>query len=163
MPQTYRVKIVRGNDQFEAEGDRLFVLDMLNRFEGRAETSQHPAGPKAPRRGEAKRSLEKIVPGKPMALSEFIRQLGVRRHTDIVLGFGYYLEKHSELKEFTAADINNCYYEAKLESSNTSQMIAQNIKRGTMMSAKVGKGSKRKYTLTQSGEQKVESLLAKAE
>ncbi len=162
MPQTYRVKIVRGNDQFEAEGDKSFVLEMLSRFEGRTETTQTPAGTKAIQKGDAKRPLEKVPPGKPMALSEFIRQLGVKSHTDVVLGFGYYLEKNSGLKEFSAADINNCYYEAKLESSNTSQMIAQNIKRGTIMSAKGGEG-KRKYTLTQSGEHRVESLLVKAE
>jgi hypothetical protein len=30
----YRVRIVRGDRQFEAEGDKSFVLDLLRRFEG---------------------------------------------------------------------------------------------------------------------------------
>jgi predicted transcriptional regulator len=76
------------------------------------------------------------------------------------LAFGYYLENQSEAFEFTPADINNCYYEAKIESSNTSQMIIQNIRRGFMMlsKSKSDKGRKR-YTLTSSGEKYIETKL----
>jgi hypothetical protein len=88
---------------------------------------------------------------KALSVGEFIRQLGFKRHTDIVLAFGYYLEQRDS-GDFTPADINTCYYEAKMESSNTSQMIILNIRRGYMMEAKSSKGSGRKrYTLTQSG------------
>ncbi len=162
MPQiTYRVKIIRGTDEFEAEGDKSFVLAMLRRFQD--EVTDSSTGAKTLKKVEEKQPPVKKPSSKPVALGEFIRQLGVRRHTEIVLGFGYYLERLAGQKEFTAADINNCYYEAKLESSNTSQMIVQNIKRGTMMTAKGDKGGlKRKYTLTQSGERTIESLIAKA-
>ena len=83
-------------------------------------------------------------------MGEFIRQIGFRRHTDIVLAFGYYLEQQGA-KDFTPADVNNCYYEAKMENSNTSQMFILNIRRGYMMEAKGTKGGKRRYTLTASG------------
>ena len=34
MPETiYRIKIVKPDFEFEAEGDKTFVLEMLNRFE----------------------------------------------------------------------------------------------------------------------------------
>jgi hypothetical protein len=48
----YRIKIVREGMEFEAEGDRSFVLKMLDRFEeGKTETkiespSKSPKGPK---------------------------------------------------------------------------------------------------------------------
>jgi hypothetical protein len=96
--------------------------------------------------------------GKDVSPGEFIRQFGFKKHTDLVLAFGFYLEKHSGLACFSSADINNCYYEAKLESSNTSQMIIQNIKRGYLMQAKVkGEEAKRGkgqlFRLTNSGEE----------
>jgi hypothetical protein len=89
----------------------------------------------------------------------------LKKHTDISLAFGFYLEKHQGVSEFSPADINNCYYEAKLEPSNTSQMIIYNIKRGFLMAAKKAKDDKGKkgkgYTLTRSGEQFIESKLGR--
>jgi hypothetical protein len=100
---------------------------------------------------------------KRISLGEFVRQFQFKKHTDFVLAFGYYLEKHSGLSAFSAADINNCYYEAKMESSNTSQMIIQNIKRGFMMPAKgkgVEKGGRKLFTLTRSGEEHLQKASA---
>ena len=97
-----------------------------------------------------------------MSIREFIQQLELKRHTDITLAFGYYLERYAGASQFTPADINNCYYEAKMESSNTSQMIVQNIKRGYMMqSKKKGEKGKIHYTITSTGEKFVESKLPK--
>ena len=101
--------------------------------------------------------------GKKISVGEFIRQLGFKKHTDLVLAFGYYLEKNAGLQTFTPADINSCYYEAKMESSNTSQMIIQNIRRGLLMAAKKDKdqGKKGAYTLTHSGEEYIEGSAKK--
>jgi predicted transcriptional regulator len=80
----------------------------------------------------------------------------------MVLAFGYYIEKMSGLPSFTPADINACYYEAKLETSNTSQMIIQNIRNSRMMPAKKGTSKgKKAYTLTQTGEDFIEKKLNK--
>lgn len=149
----YKIKIVRGSDQFEAEGDRKFVLQMLERFESGGESVQStPQQKEKSQKIEQNKSLPPPAKGKSISVGEFIRQQGSKTHMDIVLAFGYYLETYAGLKEFSAADINNCYYEAKLETSNTSQMIVQNIRKGLMMAAK-GSGKKKKnFTLTQSGE-----------
>lgn len=161
--RTYRLKIVYEGREFEAEGDRAFVLEMLKRH-----------GPQAPAptgiiEGPGKKAHEKrasSVPrigGKSLSIREFIQQLELKKHTDISLAFGYYLEKHQGVAEFTPADINNCYYEAKLEASNTSQMIIQNIKRGYLMASKKrGEKGKNRYTLTSSGEKFVESKLPRS-
>lgn len=163
MPrQSYRVKLVRAGEEFEAEGDKAFVLAMLQRFHP-ALPGGKPLPPDSEAPSEKLRSrLEKPSAAKPVAVGEFIRQLAPKKHTDMVLAFGYYLEKQSGVRDFTAADINRCYYEAKLDPSNTSQMVAHNIKRGAMMEAKGAKGAGRKrYMLTQSGEDKVRALLSK--
>lgn len=99
---------------------------------------------------------------KGISVGEFIRRLGLKKHTDRVVAFGFYLEKYSGATEFSPADINRCYYDAKMETSNTSQMIIQNIKRGYVMLARSarskGKG-KKSYTLTNTGEQFIGALL----
>jgi hypothetical protein len=77
-----------------------------------------------------------LASSKAISIGEFIRNFGIKRHTDLVLAFGYYLEKHSGVSSFTAADIGRCYYDAKMDTSNVSQSIIQNIKRGFIMHAK---------------------------
>jgi hypothetical protein len=150
MPnKMYRIRIVRGDEQFEAEGDKNFVLQMLARFESStpsSSASSSGAMTPSPRRQRESRIADRervLSSAKVTSTGEFIRQFHFKKHTDFVLAFGYYLEKHSGLTEFSAADINNCYYEAKMESSNTSQMIIQDIKRGYMMEAK-GRGCRSK-------------------
>lgn len=157
MPASYRVRIVRGDFQFEAEGDKAFVLDMLKRFDPAGTTvpavAKPPSGRSTAPKGKA--------PSKGLSPSEFIRQLRLKKHSDIVLAFGYYLETELDKKEFTPADINNLYYEAKMENSNTSQACINNTRRGFMMEARGNKkGGRKKYTITKSGEDFVEKKLS---
>lgn len=158
---TYRVKVVRGDLNFEAEGDKKFVLEMLARFD--KPTAQPPASVEVTRAAKGRPAASQLVIAKGTSPGEFIRQFHFKKHTDFVLAFGYYLEKHSGLAEFTAADVNNCYYEAKMESSNTSQMIIQNIRRGLLMEAKKrsqeNKAARKLFTLTRSGEEYLQKAL----
>jgi hypothetical protein len=113
---TYRVKVVRGDLNIEAEGDKRFVLEMLARFD--KPTAQPPASVEAVRSGGKGRSTApQLVIAKGTSPGEFIRQFHFKKHTDFVLAFGYYLEKYAGVAEFSAADVNNCYYEAKMEKS----------------------------------------------
>jgi hypothetical protein len=160
--KTYRLKI----GDFEAEGDKAFVAEMLKHY-GPQASAEPATGQKTGKAGGAKRAstVTRTTAGKALSIREFIQQLDLKKHTDITLAFGFYLEKHQGVSEFSPADINNCYYEAKMEPSNTSQMIIYNIKRGFLMAAKKAKEDKGKkgkgYTLTRSGEQFIESKLAR--
>ena len=118
---------------------------MVKRFEGELSPAQ---------RGKPASNPVQLASSKQISVGEFIRQLGIKKHTDLVVAFGYYLEEQAGLKDFTAADISNCYYEAKMETTNVSQSIIQNIKRGYMMEAKRDKDAKkgRRYTVTSSGQ-----------
>ncbi|MGH8100341.1 MAG: hypothetical protein ACREIW_03525 [Chthoniobacterales bacterium] len=160
MQKNYRIRISRAGEDFEAEGDKRFVLDMLQLFEhGGAKRSKGQHGGHADR----ETSTAEEPPGKTLSAGEFIRRLGSKKHVDMVLAFAYYLEKYADTKAFTPADINNCYYDAKMEASNTSQMIILNIRRGHLMEAKQDKGAgKKRYTITNSGEEQVERQLANA-
>ena len=162
MPaKTYRLKLSREGQEFEAEGDKRFVLEMLKRFApqaGAADTA--PGGKVQVEKGQSRKAPATPGRARTLSLREFIQQIGLKKHTDITVAFGYYLEKYLDVKEFTPADINNCYYEAKLETSNTSQMIIHNIKTGRMMpSKKKDEKGKNRYTLTATGESFIESKL----
>lgn len=168
MSTSYRVRIDRGDVHFEAEGDKKFVLDMLARFDRPPSGATVTVVDKSDRASKPTKGRRTHAPipevGKGLSPGEFIRQFGFKKHTDFVVAFGYYLEKHSGLASFAAADINTCYYEAKMETSNTSQMIIQNIRRGFMMEAKgASKGTKgaKKFTLTRSGEEHLQQALAR--
>ena len=159
----YRLKVAREGYEFEAEGDKPFVLEMLNRFAPQPATDAPPPTKLQVEKGQGRKAPPAPSRGKTLSIREFVQQLSLKRHTDIALAFGYYLEKFAGISEFTPADINNCYYEAKLESSNTSQMIIQNIKAGRMMpSKKKGEKGKNRYTVTASGEAFIESKLARS-
>ena len=155
---TFRIRVVRGDFEFEAEGDKKFVLDMLNRFDSTNGEQPHP------RRAGQRRSAPSSA-GKSLSAREFIQKLGLKKHTDIGLAFGYYIEKNLGRDDFTPADINNCYYEAKMEPSNTSQVIIQNMRFGRIMEAKKPKGSKsnrKTYVLTTTGEEFISKKLSAA-
>lgn len=154
----YRLRVVQEGREFEAEGDKAFISEML-RLYGPQSTAAIPEQ-KLYRGSGKSASMLRLALTKSLSIREFIQQLDLKKHTDITLAFGYYLEKYQGSKEFTPADINNCYYEAKMEASNTSQMIIQNIKRGYLMASKRQEGkSKNRYTLTGTGEKFIESKL----
>jgi hypothetical protein len=161
--RNYKIRITRDGQEFEAEGDKAFVLKMLARFEAAGSAEPFVPEVRTKKKGSQGREGTKSLAPKSKALSirEFVQRLGFKKHTEITLAFGYYLEHQAEAFEFTPADINNCYYEAKIEASNTSQMIIQNIRRGFMMQAK-SKGDKgrKRYTLTNSGEKFIETRLS---
>lgn len=160
--RTYRLKIVYEGREFEAEGDKPFVLEMLKHYGPQAVTGNVTSSPSEKALTKRASAVSRPTTGKSLSIREFIQQLDLKKHTDITLAFGYYLEKHQGVAAFSPADINNCYYEAKLEPSNTSQMIIQNIKRGFLMVAKKSSGKDekgKKYTLTGSGEQFIDKKL----
>jgi hypothetical protein len=156
----YSLKFGKADQQFEVSGDKKFVLEMVKKFWSKT-SGESVTGTVVSEKGKKGKSNVSNS-GKSLAVGEFIRQIGIKKHTDFVLSFGYYLEKHVGMKEFAPADINKCYYDAKMESSNTSQMLIQNIKSGKIMLTKSAKkkGSKL-YTLTQTGVDYIEKKIAK--
>lgn len=155
-----RVRI--GDTELEVTGPREFVEAKIAEFEKKAKDLGPRSIPVQPPDSAAGTKMP--VPDKVMSVGEFVRRLGLKKHTDLVVAFGYYLEKYSGATQFSAADINRCYYDAKLETSNTSHMITRNIKRGYVMEARQGRSKakgKKSYTLTHTGEQFVARFLAK--
>jgi hypothetical protein len=154
----YRIRIKRGDVEIEVEGDKAYVKEAIADLRRLLSVEPSSVGP-PPKPGKAPEMMARTP--KPQSVREFLDIYDLKRHTDIVLTFGYYLEKRRSLSGFTPADINKCYYEAKMEPSNTSQMIIENMKKGYMMEAHGSEKGKRKYVLTQKGEKFVESGFVK--
>lgn len=157
MEKGYRIRVLRGEVEFEVEGDKQFVIEMLDHFE-----SGHGSTGGVVSEGDQSPPKPNVI-GKALSSREFLQKLGFKKHTDIVLSFGFFLEHDGDKTSFTPADINNSYYEAKMEKSNTSQMIIQNIKSGRMMVSKKKDGEKsarKSYVLTDSGESFIKKKLA---
>ena len=159
--KSHKLRVVRNGFEFEVEGDKDFVLEMADRFDAYS-------GSPAPTSRDSTTAINDETLNslsKPESVREFLSRLGLKRHVDLLVGFAYYLEHHMGKAEFTPADINNCYYEAKMEPTNTSQSIINATKRGLIMEAKTlssttKKGAKRKYTLTHTGEEFINKKLS---
>jgi hypothetical protein len=159
MP-SFRIRLARDGAEFEAEGTREFVEKMLALHWATPGGEHKTPAPKKGSPSEDKVKKPQSADAKGLSVAEFIRRVGgAKKHTDLVLLFGYYLEKYAGLENFAAADVNNAYYEAKLDRSNTSQMLIQNIRAGRMMEAKGGSEGRRQYRLTRSGEEAVAEML----
>lgn len=153
---TYRIKIAKDGFEFEAEGDKKFVLEMLNKYGKGTASQEEPHGKKTHIEKDTKESKTKSL-----SHGEFIRKAGFKKDVDIVLAFGYYLEKHSDMSSFTSSDINKCYYEARIEPSNTSQYVTYLINKGYIMPSKKKEDTGRtKYVLTRSGIEYIEKKLS---
>lgn len=157
----YRIRIVHSGEEFEVEGDKKFVVEMLKLYS----TSKFQLAENGNLQDDEKPSktveCSSRTTSKVLSVSEFIRQLAFKKHIDIVLAFGFFLETYSGAKDFAPADINACYYDSKLEPSNTSLMIIRNIKKGFLMSAKKSDKGDKRYLLTQSGIDYISNFILK--
>lgn len=149
----YRVRFRQGDRELDVEGDKKYIDFMMRQF------GFLGGSPAAPNKKESNIPIKEYVSTAKLSPAEFILQHQLKKHTDIALAFGYYLEKNRGLDKFTPGDITNCYYEAKMEPSNTSQMIILNTRRGFFMPSKQDNDSqkgRKSYTVTQSGIRYVE-------
>lgn len=95
------MRLVRNGVEFEAEGDRDFVLEMVKQFAAAGSSSVKQE------RTEKVASTVITSTSKGLSVREFIGKLESRKHTDLVLAFGYYLEKYMGQPSFTPADITH--------------------------------------------------------
>ncbi len=153
MATVYRIRFKQAETEFEVEGDRAYVTKTYQDFKEILGLSEHAKPVLSGEQKPSKVLAAKSLGSKASSPREFIDRYGLKRHVDIVLAFGYFLERTRGLKSFTGADINTCYYEAKVETSNTSQMIINNIKKGLIMPQSKKAGARATYTLTRTGEE----------
>lgn len=78
--KTYRLKIAREGYEFEAEGDKAFVLDMLKRFAPQPYVGAAPPEKIPPDKGHPRKATTQVpasARSKAISIREFIQQLAL--------------------------------------------------------------------------------------
>lgn len=102
------------------------------------------------------RALE--VPVKTTSIKELMLEKKPKDDVQKTLLIGYYLEKHSKMKDFTPNDLKEGFGSAKEPiPGNVSDKIAQNIRKGHLMEMSKKDDGRRALTVTSSGEKFVEN------
>jgi len=153
---TMRVRL--GDTEMEVTGPSDFVQEKIDAFLKQQPASQAAAGS----RGTAPAAQPDVAGArKKLSLAQFFRKLALRSDVDRALAAGYYLESSEEKETFTAAEVRDAIRAAKIvPPRNPSDSIAQNIRKGLMMSAGDKEG-KMAFVLTTDGEEVIDALLNK--
>jgi hypothetical protein len=152
----YKIKIRRGDQEIEVQGDKQFVLDKFGELKEELFKFREVV-PTTPITATLK------VEGKPLeglSLVEFLNAKGPKSHPDKVVVMAYYLHKCQGVEIFNADDINECYSQARISrSANLNATINKTIAKGYIMEAQEKKENKKAWMITQTGERYVESNL----
>ncbi len=91
-----------------------------------------------------------------ISIGEYLIENDLKTHTDIVLAMAYFLLKNRNQVEFTSADLNALYEEARHPKTNINLAIISNIKKGLMVERGKKEGYKL-FSISMTGERYVES------
>lgn len=155
---TYRIKLKRGDYEFEVQGDKAWVE---GKFEELVKdippiaplTSTSGSQPPAPTTGAG------TLPG---TIVEFIKAKGnPSKHTDTAVLFAYWLFKKENMTSYNIEDINNCYDQTRIpKPANISDMMNQIQSQGFVATVKEEKDGKKAWVITTTGETYVEQMKA---
>jgi hypothetical protein len=87
MPiRNYKIKITRDGQEFEAEGDKAFVLKMLARFETSDGVEAIVPDVRVKKGSRAKESTRSLAPrSKALSIREFVQRLDVDQAIELIL------------------------------------------------------------------------------
>lgn len=97
--------------------------------------------------------------GKKVSAAEFLRGAGHKNQTDRGIILGYYLERLNSQPSFTTSELGELGIQTKQPFTNISDIVSRLASRGLMMRSGDKEGQKA-YSLTASGEEYVQSMMA---
>jgi hypothetical protein len=96
---------------------------------------------------------------KPYSPAELFGSKSWSTELDKVMLAGYFLEQYSRTANYTIDEIRSCLISAKISlPKNINLATLQSVQRGWMMEIPSGKDQKKAWSLTQSGEHRVEEM-----
>jgi len=153
---TMRVKV--GDSEIEITGPSDFVERKIAEFVEKQRQLPSSAV------GMSKPGAEGVVPSsatgsKALSVAQFFKKVSPKSDVDRGLAAGYYLERFRSAQSFTSTEIAEMIRSAKITPpKNTSDVIAKNIKKGTMMPSGDKEG-RMAFVLTTDGEEAIEVAL----
>jgi hypothetical protein len=150
-PVTMRVRV--GDSEMEVTGPLEFVERKIAEFLQKA-----PAGDA---RAQESTSVPTVSARKAQSPAQFFKSCNPRSDTARALVAAYFLEKHKNAENVTAAEIREIIREAKVPPpTNPSESVNQNIRKGLLMAAGE-RDNRRAFVLTSDGEAAVEDMQQK--
>jgi hypothetical protein len=120
------------------------------------------AVPTAARHGAASSvvSSASAAVGKPYSAAEYFSRSDTYTEVEKVVVAGSFLEKHQALADYTIEDIRGCLTSAKVSlPANLSLAIFKGAKKGLLMEVPGGRGGKKVWALTQTGERWISEVI----
>ncbi len=151
---TMRVRV--GDAEIEVTGPPDFVKTEIRDFLERAPSKSASAVGQSVFTPPADQKL------KPKSPAQFFKALNLRTDVDRTLVGAYFLEKHRDMQNFSAAEIRAVIKEAKVPPPrNANDAVNQNIRKGLIMTAG-DRENKMVFVLTSDGEAAVEQIVGNA-
>jgi hypothetical protein len=152
----YRIRVRKGETEFEVEGDKEFVEKHFKDFS--AKIREPPAKLPSIEGVTPAPTPEKEVPLDNLSLAEFYKWKNPKNFNEVVVVFAYWLTKRKGKEEFVTADVSGCFDESRVSKpANVTQHIA-NMSSGKKAYLTEG-STKRMWKLTLTGEEFVEQEL----
>ncbi|GAF97241.1 unnamed protein product [marine sediment metagenome] len=152
---TMRVRI--GEREIEVSGPSDFVVKQVTEFVKQSKELGPTAEPR-PSAAPAGGPRTGTPPTKKLSIGQFFKKTAPGTDVDRVLVAGYYLEHHTGMESFTAAETRDAIRDAKrTPPRNTNDSVNSNIKKGLIM-AKGDKEGKIAFVLTSDGEETVAAM-----
>ena len=148
------VKVTLGNFSVEVTGSSNYADKKLEELLGRYLGSAKPASGGA-------HQVPSTLSGrgdKKLTVAEFVKKVSPKKHTDLAMLLGYYVEKFESQTSFTTTELGKMSRDVKRPFGNISDTVAKLASGGLIMSAEDKEGQ-RAYALTASGEEFGESIL----
>ena len=108
-------------------------------------------------------AIEKLLISKPeavlkkMSIKEFMLSKNLKSEKEKTLAIAYYLEKYEGFLSFNTKDLENSFQSAKEPMpKNVNNNVNRNIKKGYLMESKDKKDDHKAWSLTNTGEKRVE-------
>ena len=158
---TMRVKV--GDREIEITGPSDFVEKKIAEF--LEKQGQSPAPGAAAFKESAGQGAGHVVQpaahgGKALSEAQFFKKVSPKTDLDRVLAAGYYLERFKQVQNFPSTEIADTIRLAKIAPpKNTSDAVAKNIRKGTIMPSGDKEG-RMAFVLTTDGEEAVEAALS---
>jgi len=154
----YRIRYKKGDFEVEVQGDKAWV-------EVKFEELKKDVPPKMSPNSASNSQTPTLTTSDGTltgSIVEFIKIKGnPARDTDRAVLFAYWLFKKENMSSFNAADINNCYDQARIpKSTNISSIMNQIQSQGFVATVKEKKDGKKAWVITTTGEAFVEQMKA---
>jgi hypothetical protein len=144
LNECFRIRVRKGELEFEVQGTENFVVDQYNKLNRLLHLEQDQV----------------ILEEKKISLGEFLDKMQPKAHTEEIVLFAYYSEKMLHKLYFNVTDISDLYSKSKVKSpANINDTINGLVRKGLLIESDEEKENLKCWTISRSGIELVKSRM----